>query len=85
MSEPIGKRRVVMQIKFTLDGQVDANLINELQDRSNGGPISKVIYLAIYEWYFMKCAQSTDQGQSSTDQGQSDDLIDVVDLIENEW
>lgn len=81
-----------MQIKFTLDDQVDADLIKELQNRSNGGRLSRVLYLAIYEWYFWKCGQSTDQAQISTDQaqsstdlGQNDDLADVVNFIKDEW
>lgn len=88
----IGKWQAIMQIKLTLDDQVDKNLILALQNLSNGGPLAKVLYLVIYEWHFWKCAQSTDLGQSGTDLGQSgtdlgqtDDLSDVINLIKDEW
>lgn len=81
-----------MQIKLTLDIRVDANLINELQNRSNGGAMSKVLYLVIYEWYFAKYAldpsqgqSGTDQGQSGTDQGQLETDDDLTKAIEDEW
>lgn len=43
-----------MQVKLTLDPNIDKKLIDELKKRANGGPLSKALYLFTYELFFSR-------------------------------
>lgn len=81
----------VMQIKLNLDDNIDADLILELQDRADGGALSKALYLVIYEWFFTRAGNSPikakfvpEQTPDSLDAG-PDDLSEAIAKIDEDW
>jgi hypothetical protein len=61
-----------MQIKLTLDKNVDSDVIEALEKKANGGPITKALYRAILEWHAGRASTGAIQTQ--------DDLIEVPDM-----
>jgi len=60
-----------MEIRYTLDPQLDAKLIGEILERANGGSVNRAAYLLAVENSAINSAViSTPQRQNSTPQRQ---------------
>lgn len=85
-----------MEIRLRLDDKVDADIIAEIKNMANGGPVSRTLYRITLEWYFLKENDfvpktrtfAADQGQPAADQGQNENkhnLAGVLSAIEKDW
>lgn len=79
------------QVKLNLDEQIDAKLITELEKFANGGPMSKALYLFVYDlWHFraysghIPTQDDPIQGQDSTESGPAG-LAESLKEIEEGW
>lgn len=80
-----------MQIKLTLDQKVDEDIILALEEKANGGPITKALYRAILEWYADRACSNTIQAQNDHIQAPimpdagSNEMADAIANIEEGW
>lgn len=80
-----------MQIKLTLDQKVDKDIILALENKANGGAITKALYRAILEWYADRACSNTIQAQDDRIQtpimpdARPNELTNAIANIEEGW
>lgn len=78
-----------MQIRVTFDDLADAEMIDEIVRRSNGGPLSKALYRIVHEWYVLQKYQTGSdhahfRADLDPDQGQTS-LTAAAARLEADW
>ncbi len=61
----------MLRIRLNLDKKTDADIILELENRANGGSLSRALYRVLCEWFYTKSETvpilATDEPNLATD------------------
>lgn len=62
---------------FSLDIKVDEDLITAIEQKANGGPVSKALYRIIQEWYNASIINSPNSSQLESNNSLDSEFKDI--------